>query len=120
MSSLLALIVPLIAFVSASTVWRKALVTQDQLAAASMTQTLQLSQISCAIRATHTPWCHLFTHNASGCVLYDVLVDSQADPPPEDQDAVACKTRHHNGEAPPATGPPAASLDGHTLMYHSA
>lgn len=117
MPSLLALIMPLIAFASASTVWRKALVTRDQLDAAKMTQTLQLSEeILCAIQATLTPWCHLFTHDTSGCVLYDLLVDSQANPSGEDQDAVVCKTRHDKVKAPPATSTPAPSLDGCTLI----
>lgn len=104
MASLLALLVPLLAAASASTVWHKALITQDRLGAAARTQTVPVSEeILCAITATHTPWCELFTHNASGCVLYDVLLDSLAAPPPEGQDTAACRTRHRNGEAPLAT-----------------
>lgn len=90
---------PLIMASIVSTVWHRALVTQDQLTAANTFQTFPVSEeVKCAMLATHTPWCHLFTHNASGCALYDLLVDSLADPPPAGQAVAACKTRHRNGE----------------------
>lgn len=67
---LMVLCMLLLAATDTSTMWRKALVTQGQLTAASRSQTLQAAEDTvCAIHATNTPWSHLFTHNASGCVL---------------------------------------------------
>lgn len=117
MPSLLALLLALLAAASASTVWHRAMVTQDQLASASRTQTFQVSEeILCAIIATNTPWSHLFTQHTSGCVLYDLLMDSLTDPPPEDQDSAACWTRHCNDEAPLATGNSVVSPGGLTII----
>ena len=99
-----------------TTVWHRAQVSKDQLAAAATSKAQQvLDEIICAILATETPWCHLFTYEGNTCVLYDVVVDSLADPPPEDT-ATPCKTRHRNGKTPPSRCSPSLSLAVHCLL----
>lgn len=103
------LLLPLLALMGAASpagtsgttsVWHRAQVSQHQLAAAVTSKSYQvLDEILCAILATHTPWCHLFTHEGNTCVLYDMVVDNLDVPPPEDT-ATPCMTRHRNSKTP--------------------
>ena len=93
-----------------SSVWHSAQVSKNVLAAANTSESYQLlEEILCAIVATQTSWCHLFTYENNTCVLYNVVVDSLAAPPPEDT-ATPCKIRHRNGKTPTAAALPLVSL----------
>lgn len=120
MPSRLPLLFASLAVAVASTQWHRAMISQNQLASARRIQAFQLSdEILCAIRATNTPWSLLFTHNSSGCVLYDLLVDCLANPPPKDQNTIDCWTSHCNGKAPIFTGNSDVFL-GHLTLYNSS
>ena len=70
-----------------TSVWHRAQVSRDQLAAAAAAAAKYknyqvVDEIPCAMLANQQPWCHVFTYEGNTCVLYDVVVDSLADPPP--------------------------------------
>ncbi|XP_045137029.1 uncharacterized protein LOC123519639 [Portunus trituberculatus] len=99
MSMLLPLLALLVATLPATAemnqvVWHRALVSQAQLDAATMSESFQVSdEILCAALANNSPRCHLLTYEGTTCVLYDVAVDSLDAAP----DATTpCRTRHRN------------------------
>lgn len=120
MPSRLPLLFASLAVTVAATLWHRAMISQNQLASARRIQAFQVSEeILCAIRATNTPWSFLFTHNSSGCVLYDLLVDCLASPSPKDQSTIDCWTSSCNGEEPIFTGNSDVSF-GHLTLYNSS
>ncbi|KAG7163516.1 hypothetical protein Hamer_G002710 [Homarus americanus] len=93
LSVLVAAVTPRV--VAEGVMWYSAEVTTTMLAS-SVSMSLQTrGERMCAMRATHTPWCHLFTYQDRICILYELQVLSYS----QDQGSTTttCKTRHTIG-----------------------
>lgn len=79
--------------VSGMVAWYPASVNDTTLAAAISMVVSDIQDLTCAIKATKTPWCEVFCFEGGRCSLYSVTVagyhdDSSVAP------ATACYTRH--------------------------
>lgn len=79
--------------VSGKVAWYPASVNDTSLAAAKRMVVNDIRDLTCALKATKTPWCEVFCFEGGRCALYNVTVAGYHDDSPV-APATPCYTRH--------------------------